>query len=107
MAFPPALPGYQASTIAATRPAQGIATPALVSKTTAVLGLAAATASISASWLPSRAIGTSIDSLDHWVPKTIATSAPLAAAAAAAGSEPSMNVIDAFGAAALSAASGD
>src|SRR5437763_1369 len=100
MALPPALPGYQASTIAAARPAQGMATPALVSRTTAVRGLAAATASIKASWLPSSAIGTSIDSLDHWVANTIATSAPRAAAAAAAGSAPSTKLIDAFGAAA-------
>src|SRR5206468_7875219 len=107
MAFPPAVPGYQASTIAATRLAHGIATPALVSSTTAVRGFAAATASIKASWLPSSFIATSNDSPDHCVPKTIATSAVLAAAAAAAGSLPSTKLILAFGASVRRDCSGD
>src|SRR4051794_19328682 len=107
MAFPPARPGYQASTIAGTCAAHGIATPALVSSTTAVRGLAAATASISASWLPDSAIGTSIDSLLHWLANTIATSAACAAAAAAAGLLPSANVTSAFGARARISSSGE
>src|SRR5437763_9761430 len=64
MARPPRVPGYQASTIAGTRAAHGIATPALVSSTTAVLGLAAATVEISASWLLSSAFGTQFDPFD-------------------------------------------
>ena len=49
IAAPPFDPGYQASTIAGTRAAHGMATPALVSSTTDVRGLAATTASINAS----------------------------------------------------------
>jgi hypothetical protein len=49
MAWPPAWPGYHASTIARTRSRQGIITGLPVSSTTIVLGFAAATASITAS----------------------------------------------------------
>ena len=50
IACPPAWPGYQAATIARTSSRHGIATGLPVSSTTTVFGLAAATASITASW---------------------------------------------------------
>src|ERR1700749_3712962 len=54
-ASPSSSPGYQASTMPATLPTHGISTGAPDLSTTMVFGLAAATASTSASWLPERA----------------------------------------------------
>ncbi len=89
MASPPSAPGYQASTTPETLSIQGISTGLPVSSTTMVCGLAAATASIRASWPSVSCRGASTPSLFHWVAKTTATSALLARAAATFGSEPS------------------
>ncbi len=89
MASPPSAPGYQASSTPCTLSSQGISTGLPVSSTTMVCGLAAATASMRASWPPVSCSGPSTPSLFHWVAKTTATSAPLARAAAAAVSVPS------------------
>ncbi len=88
IASPPLAPGYQASSSAPTLPAQGMSTGLPVSNTTMVCGLAAATASISASWPSPKVSWVSMPSDAHCSANTIATSASLASAAAAAGSEP-------------------
>ena len=52
IALPPSEPGYQASSTAPTRSLHGVSTGPPLTITTAVLGLAAATCSIRASWSP-------------------------------------------------------
>ena len=78
-------PGYQASTIAATRLRHGIVTALAVCSTTTVRGFALATASISWSWSPGRASdGRSMPSPVTSLTNTTATSALRAALTAAA-----------------------
>ena len=89
-ASPPRWPGYQAWTIAGTASAQGISTGPPVSSTATVLGCAAATAAISASWwLGRRMSGTSSASVVHCVANTIARSASFAASTVALRLRPS------------------
>ena len=63
----PLLPAYQASRMAETLSTQGMVTAVPVSSTTMVWGLAAATASMRASWWSgSESLGRSMPSLVHW-----------------------------------------
>src|SRR5512139_1866949 len=96
MAVPPRPPGYQASTMLLTLEAQGVRTGPPVSRTTTVLGLAAATALTRASWSPSLPSphlrlrqGTSASSARASETNTTATLAALATLTAAATLEPS------------------
>src|SRR6185503_14991268 len=107
MASPPLVPGYQAASTALTLPIQGMSTAPPVSSTTTVLGLAAATAPINASWSFSSVNGESNDSPFHCVANTITTSLFAANAAAALRSSPLANSTAAFGASAWIALSGD
>src|SRR5919205_1675850 len=83
-ALPSSSPGYHASTIAGTRDTHGMSTGPPVLSTTTVRGLAAATAEMSASWLPDRArLVRSVPSASLSPTITTATVAAFAAAAAA------------------------
>lgn len=89
IAAPPRMPGYQVSMTAPTLSIHGMVTGPPVSRTTTVCGLAAETVSISLSCSGARArVRRSKPSDSHWYAKTIATSALLAAAAAAGRSSP-------------------
>src|SRR4051794_2788249 len=86
----------------------GIVTGFPVSSTTIVCGFASATAEMIASWLCGKVRSfISIPSLAQRYAKTIATSAPFAAAAAAAGSVPASYFTVARGARAWIAFSGE
>ena len=94
--------------IAATESRHGIATGLPVSNTTMVFGLAAATASITASWPHgSDRSGMSNPSASTRIPNTIAMSARRATCAASAGDSPGSNSMAALGSSARSSSSGD
>ena len=76
MAWPPPMPGYQASITPLTLSSHGMETGLPVTRTTTVRGLAFATAAMRASWLSGRAsVGASPPSDMYWSAKTMATSA--------------------------------
>src|SRR5690242_10474840 len=92
-AVPCCWPGYHASTTAFTSPSHGIVTALPDSRTTTVFGLAAATAAMSASPLPSRdKLGRSANSPCRSYANTTATEADRAASAAQVRSLPSSKV---------------
>src|SRR3954469_19822374 len=107
-ALAPSLPANQASRTAAVLSTHGIVTGLPVSSTTIVCGFAAATAEMIASWLCGNERSfESIPSLAHLYAKTMATSAPFAVAAAAAGSVPASYLTVARGARVWIAFSGE